>query len=291
MRAFASEKADSSWASGLLQVSALATIPEIWDKTRWNGRWKWNFVDKAVGPFPGQIGFCGMDVGTMERNRTIASAHLPILFLLAAVYVTGCGFGGLFQTPVGPAGNPYSANNVVRPVGNPIQVAVADTEFLWNQIVDTVDDYFVIESETRVIKTGDQWAEGRIKTYPEIGATYFEPWRRDALFGFQRLQSSLQTMRRTADIRVVPNGAGFQISVAVLKDLEDVDRSLNAADGSAAVRHDGSVVRTDPTLLGQPITLDWIEQERDTELEQKILREILGRVTNVAPPRRRLLHD
>ncbi len=81
------------------------------------------------------------------------------------------------------------------------------------------------------------------------------------------------------------------ISVQVLKDLEDVDRSLSGAEGSASQRHDGSIVRTSPTLLGQPITLDWIEQERDGELEQRILREIMGRISEVAAPRRRWLHD
>lgn len=212
-------------------------------------------------------------------------------FWICLLMISGCGFGGLFHPPAGPSANPYSASGVVRPLGNPVQVANQDTEFLWNQIVDTIEDYFVIDEEVRVIKTNDQWLEGTLKTFPEVGATYFEPWRKDALFGFQRIQSSLQTIRRTAKISVMPNGAGFQIGVEVLKDLEDVDRSLNAADGSAAIRHDGSVVRTDPTLLGQPITLDWIEQERDTELEQRILREIVGRITNVSPPRKRHLHD
>ena len=174
---------------------------------------------------------------------------------------------------------------------NPIQIPNHELDFVWNQIVDTVDDYFQIDVETRAVRTDEQWLEGRIRSFPEIGSTYLEPWRKDALPGFQRLQSSLQTIRRTADVRVIPNGAGYQISVEVLKDLEDVDRSLSAADGSASQRHDGSVVRTSPSLLGQPITLDWIEQERDSELEQRILREITGRLSNVTAPRRRFLHD
>lgn len=174
---------------------------------------------------------------------------------------------------------------------NPIQVPNHELDFLWNQIVDTVDDYFQIDIETRAIRNEEQWLEGHIRTFPEIGATYLEPWRKDALSGFQRMQSSLQTIRRTADIRVIPNGAGYQLSVQVLKDLEDVDRSMSGADGSASIRHDGAVVRTSPTLLGQPITLDWIEQERDGELEQRILREIMGRITNVSAPRKRFLHN
>ncbi len=210
----------------------------------------------------------------------------PAAVLASLLCLAGCQ-GGLLRAPFPGSGPPPKAPSLLA---NPLQVPDMDQEFFWNQIVDTVDDYFQIDSETRMVKTGDQWLEGRIKTFPEIGATYLEPWRKDALPGFQRLQSSLQTIRRTGDIRVIPNGAGYQVQVAVLKDLEDVDRSLSGADGSAAVRHDGAVVRTDAALLGLPITLDWIEQERDTELEQRILKEIYGRITNVSAPKKRFLH-
>ena len=177
-----------------------------------------------------------------------------------------------------------------RPITNPLTIPDADPEFVWNQLVDTVDDYFRIDFEQRMIRTGDQWIEGEIVTFPEIGATFFEPWHKHSTNGFQRLQSTLQTIRRTCRIRIMPEMQGYSVSVIVNKDLEDVDRSQYSSDGGATERHDGSVVRTDPTLQGQPITLGWIEQERDDELEQRILREFLGRVTNVAPPRRRWFH-
>jgi hypothetical protein len=185
-----------------------------------------------------------------------------------------------------PAPRPLPQN---RWVSNPLQVPNHPADFVWNQVVDTIDDFFQIDSETRPMKTGEQWLEGKLETFPEIGSSYFEPWRRDTVIGFQRLQSTLQTMRRTAKVQVVPNNAGYLIEVVVNKDIEEVDRSLSGADGAAAARHDGSVVRTDPTLRGQPITLDWIEQERDNELEQQILREIQGRLLEVGPPARKHL--
>jgi hypothetical protein len=166
-----------------------------------------------------------------------------------------------------------------------MMVTVSDSEFLWNQIVDTVEDYFRIKSEQRAARDSVQWLEGRLETYPEVGSTLLEPWRKDALYGMQRWQSTLQTMRRTGFVRVVPTDQGFSIGVEVIKELEDVDRSQYSTDGSAIARHDGTIVRTDRSLLGQPITLGWIRQENDAELEQQILREILGRVSNVAPPR------
>ncbi len=176
-------------------------------------------------------------------------------------------------------------------LSNPISLNVADSEFLWNQIVDTVEDYFRIKSEQRASRDQTQWLEGRLESYPEIGATYLEPWRKDALEGYQRLQSSLQTMQRTCFIRVIPTDAGFDVAVEVIKEIEDVDRSLYSSEGSAIARHDGSVVRSNGDSKGQPISLGWIRQENDVDLEQRILREILGRVANVALPRgRQILH-
>ena len=63
-----------------------------------------------------------------------------------------------------------------------------------------------------------------------------------------------------------------------------VRRSLSSGEGSAAVRHDGTIVRTDTELRSLPLTIGWIRQENDIALEQRILREITGRVTNVTPP-------
>lgn len=176
------------------------------------------------------------------------------------------------------------------PVNNPVPLAEQDPEFLWLQIVDTVDDYFRIKSEQRFRRDSEQWLEGRIETYPEIGATSYEPWRKDAIWGFQRWQSTFQTIQRTCYIRVTPMATGYAMQVEVIKELEDVDRSASSGEGSSAVRHDGSVVRSDTQLLALPINLGWIRQENDTELEQRILREVLGRVTEVKPPRKKILH-
>lgn len=214
--------------------------------------------------------------------------HARLSLALIVIFFAGCGqLGHLPQTTLSIPSIPLGPQTRLA---NPINVNTQDSEFLWNQIVDTVDDYFPrIKSEQRPTRDATQWIEGRLETYPEVGATYFEPWRKDALEGYQRLQSTLQTMRRTAYLRVIPINEGFTVSVEVVKELEDVDRSQYSSEGSAIARHDGSVVRTDTALMGQPITLGWIRQENDSDLEQRIIREILGRVSNVRPPRKTLL--
>jgi hypothetical protein len=116
-----------------------------------------------------------------------------------------------------------------------------------------------------------------------------EPWRRDAARGFERLQSTFQTIRRTATIRVIPEESGYAIDVQVVKEQEDVDQSQFATAGSASQRHDGTVVRNENQLRQMPVTLGSPAARRDRELEQRIMENILGRVTNVAPPRKKLL--
>ena len=240
--------------------------------------------------------------GRLSHARSLLYSVRNVLIGFAAVLSSGCGQYGLFHVPEGkgrfaipsfaprqPAIPRVPLDGSV-PVNNPVPLAEQDPEFLWLQIVDTVDDYFRIKTEQRFRRDAEQWLEGRIETYPEIGATKMEPWRKDSMKGYQRWQSTFQTIRRTAFIRVTPMQTGYSMSVEVTKELEDVDRSASSGEGSAAVRHDGGVVRSDNQLLGLPITLGWIRQENDTELEQRILREVLGRVTEVRTPRKKLLH-
>ena len=210
-------------------------------------------------------------------------------FVIATVILLFAGCSQMGSIPRTTLSIPSIALGPQTRLANPINVNTQDSEFLWNQVVDTVDDYFRIKSEQRPTRDEQQWYAGLMETHPEVGATYLEPWRKDALEGYQRWQSTLQTIRRTATIRVIPTDQGFSIAVEVVKEIEDVDRSQYSSEGSAIARHDGSIVRADSKLAGQPITLGWIRQENDSDLEQRILREILGRVSNVSPPRKTFL--
>ncbi len=78
------------------------------------------------------------------------------------------------------------------PLANPFQVGPADPALVWAQVVDAVDDYFRIKSETPVRRDNAAWLEGRLETFPEVGGTIFEPWRTDSTRGFERLQSTFK---------------------------------------------------------------------------------------------------
>ena len=172
--------------------------------------------------------------------------------------------------------NLVSGDLPMRP--NPMIVPVSDREFVWNQVVDAVDDYFKIAREERVRVVGGVLTEGQIDTFPTTASTWLEPWRRDSTPGVERLHSTLQSVRRQAHVRVMPVANGYSIEVTVLKELEDVNRAENSTVGAATLRHDGTLVRVETGLETLPVTLGWIPLGRDASLEQQILAEIYARV-------------
>ncbi len=176
------------------------------------------------------------------------------------------------------------------PVSNPAHIGNVDPDFLWRQLVDTVDDHFRIDTEQPVRRDNMNWLEGSLTTYPEVSGTSFEPWRRDTARGFERLQSTIQTIRRKAIVKVMPETTGYVVDIQVVKEQEDVDQSQFATAGAATQRHDGTIVRNENQLRQLPVTLGWYEIGRDRDLERRMMENLLGRITNVAPPRRKLLH-
>ena len=165
------------------------------------------------------------------------------------------------------------------PLSSPLELPPSPDDFVWSQVVDAVDDYFRITREQPVQNSGGIVLDGRIETSYRIGASLGEPWRKDSTAGFERLQSTLQSIRRRAIVTVRPVGAAYTIEVIVQKDLEDTDRSQYDTESSSVKRHDGTIVRTTDMFDGNPQTLGWIPLGRDSSLEQVILADIFGRIT------------
>ena len=163
------------------------------------------------------------------------------------------------------------------PMSNPSFVATANHECLWERVVDVVDDYFAIEREEPVRVAGSVLTEGRLDTFPLVGSTLLEPWRHDSANVYEQLESTLQSIRRRAVVRVVPADRGFWVDVAVFKELEDVVSPYAGTAGSATFRHNTSLVRVIDPINEQEVHDGWIPRGRDTALEQRILQELLAR--------------
>ena len=209
--------------------------------------------------------------------------------------------------PVGTAQpNPFSplpAGTVIGPSGpfvpglppspkNSVVIPPIDAEVVWTQMVDVVDDYFKISSEQRVIFSNGVPAEGRIDTFPQTGSTLLEPWRGDSIGFRERLESTLQSIRRIGTVRLVPDPGGWRIETVVVKELENMPRPMQATAGGASFRNDDSLYRYGTPLptLGQQVgdqprpvaaptrNLGWIPLGRDPLLEQRIMSKLLAKL-------------
>ena len=158
---------------------------------------------------------------------------------------------------------------------NPSMIPCGPPEVVWEKIVDVVDNYFPIEHEESLRQEGCIVTEGRLDTRPVIGATLLEPWRHDSANTKERIEATLQSIRRKAVVRVVPCQSGYQVEVVVFKQLEDVIRPEHADAGAATFRYDDSLTRVINPVLEEPIDEGWIPQGRDVALEQRIMGEIL----------------
>jgi len=163
---------------------------------------------------------------------------------------------------------------------NPVFVAVANQDLAWEQIVDVVDDYFRIEREHRVQAVGNVITEGRIDTFPQVGATWLEPHRPDSVGWDNRWESTLQTIRRRAVLRVIPQQGGYLIDAVVNKELEDLPRPENSTAGAATFRNDNSLSsRLNESVSRTRFSETWIPLGRDIWVEQQLLAEIQASLT------------
>ena len=160
----------------------------------------------------------------------------------------------------------------------PEMIPIADSQCAWEAVADVIDDYFKIEHEEPVRKIGDTYNEGRIDTFYQVSPTILEPWRRDTAGEYERVENTLQTMRRRAVVRVWsrPNEGGHWVDVAVFKELEDLPKPEHASAGGATFRYDSSFTRVVNPAVMDPLGECWIPQGRDPVLEQRIIGHILS---------------
>ncbi len=173
-------------------------------------------------------------------------------------------------------------------VTNPVSLPALEDTFVWLQVVDVVDDYFHIKTEQPVQNRGEIVLEGHLETSYRAGATLSEPWRKDSTSGFERLQSTFQSIRRRCFVTVRPQSSAYEMEVIVQKELEETDSSQFATESVASPRREVTINRTSDSVDDQPRTVGWIPLGRDTSLEQVILQDILGRLTR--PDAKRHLH-
>ena len=174
------------------------------------------------------------------------------LFLLCGCALPGMGVG-----------------NAPAPVTNPILVTTNNEELLWERAVDVLHDYhFEIARENRLGKV--------IETEPMVGSGVLEPWHPDAPDLPSRIEGTLQSIRRIAQISMQPdsNQRGYLISVAVYKEIEDLPGIAANSPGAATFAESEPLQRDLDPVVGESTPSGWISLGRDLALEQSILRKL-----------------
>ena len=204
-----------------------------------------------------------------QKTDSVAMRGFLVLILLLIPAGYGCSGMSTWTSPPGPFSAPGGCNN-------PIIVPCNHPEFVWEQVVDVMDDYFKIKDEMPVRQI--MGSEGELVTYPEVGSTLLEPWRHDSANFGERLECTLQTIRRQAVVRVKMVEGGYMIDVAVYKQLEDLARPQNAIAGRATFAYSSTQVGVIDPITDEPLELGWVPQGRDAALEQRILSDITDRL-------------
>jgi hypothetical protein len=179
--------------------------------------------------------------------------QLPSMLSLWMVFLAVAGSGCAAMRP-GPVPS------------NPLFVRTSQHELVWERSVDVLHhNLFEIESENRL--------DGMIETKYKTAAGLLEPWHPDSPGLDNRLEATLQSLRRKAFIAITPAEGGYLVSVEAYKELEDVASAANSA-GAATFLDNNARKRDLEPLIGQSTPSGWIPKGRDMELERLLLEDL-----------------
>ena len=159
-------------------------------------------------------------------------------------------------------------------------IQTSDHERLWEAIAEAVSRTFTIASEEPVQVYDNILTEGRMETEPKIASSIFEPWHDDSTTLAARVEATYQTLRKKAIIRVIPDSNGFLVTVAVLVEMEDLDRPIESNASGTFIKTTSQTDRVVDASNSQSNSKGWFQYDHDTDLEKVILEQIVYRFNN-----------
>jgi len=154
-------------------------------------------------------------------------------------------------------------------------VPAANDDALWERTVDVLHDYqFQIVREDRL-------ARG-IETEYKVGSGCLGPWHHDSVGALNRLESTLQSIRRRVRITLAPSdvGGSYAVSVEAFKEREDLPGIAANSPGAATFSESTPFARDLNPVVGQSRSSRWIPVGRDLDLEQAILASLRAAYTS-----------
>jgi hypothetical protein len=149
-----------------------------------------------------------------------------------------------------------------------IQVSDAYRDSLWERAVVVLNrNHFQVARESKL--------EGIIETEYRGGSGILEPWHPDSVGLSNRMESTLQSIRRRVLIDMQSLGSGVMtVNVRVDKELEDLPGLAANSEGGATFSENQPLNRDLNQVVGQSGPSRWISIGRDPALERKLLSEL-----------------
>jgi len=176
----------------------------------------------------------------------------------------------------GCAGLGKSPARTALAINNPIVLTNTHEEVAWEQVVDVLHEYhFNIERENRQART--------IETRYRVGASLLEPWHKESVGWYNRVESTLQSVRRKVIVTLSPAGAGnYAVQVVALKEMEDLNAIAANSPGGATFQESAPLERDLTQVVGASGPSGWIPMGRDLELERALLASLTKHVNKQA---------
>ncbi|MFN9717926.1 MAG: hypothetical protein ACK58L_04475 [Planctomycetota bacterium] len=154
--------------------------------------------------------------------------------------------------------------------GSTIQVSDQMRDTLWERAVEVLNrNHFQVARESKL--------EGVIETDYRGGSGILEPWHPDSVGLENRLESTLQSIRRRVVISMQSSGVGVMlVNVRVDKEIEDLPGIAANYEGGATFSENRPLNRDLNQVIGQSSPSQWLPLGRDPLLERKIMSEIQG---------------
>lgn len=149
-----------------------------------------------------------------------------------------------------------------------IQVSADYRDSLWEHAIVVLHrNHFQVARESKL--------EGVIETQYRGGSNILEPWHHDSVGLENRLESTLQSIRRRVNVSMQSSGAGLMtVSVRVDKEIEDLPGLAANYEGGATFQESQPFTRDLDQVVGQTGPSRWLSIGRDPLLERQLLGQI-----------------
>ena len=173
--------------------------------------------------------------------------------VLALLVTSGCLSGPPVQQLIGP---------------NALEIPETQFDMMWERAITTLNaHHFVVDRESKL--------EGVIQTKYRAGSNLLEPWHKDSVGYHNRLESTLQSIRRRVFITFQKTSPGMMtVNVRVDKEIEDVPGLAANYEGGATFPESQPLQRDLNQVVGQAGLSRWLHLGTDPALESELLRHL-----------------